>query len=100
MNGGSDWAFLGTGKLHGSDEAIALAWNGFNKDRIVGAIIQRRPQLHQCGVQAAVKFDKGALWPDFAAQILSGKNVSPGFEKKRENAKGLFLEFYGAALAR
>src|SRR5437763_9296135 len=75
------------------NETVATARHGFNKARVLGIVGKDSPQTLQNDVKAALEVDEGSVGPEPLSEFIAGNNFSRPFQKDRQDAEGLFLNF-------
>ena len=78
-------------RLHGADEAIAAARDGFDVTRSVGVVTQHATEFLDGGVEGVVEIDERVLGPDALAELFASDQYSRFFEKRRQYLKRLTL---------
>lgn len=79
------------GRLHGADETIAAAWDGFDVTRSVGVVTQHATEFLDGGVEGVVEIDERVLGPDALAKLFASNQYSRFFEKRRQYLERLTL---------
>src|SRR6266852_7042080 len=78
--------------VHGRDEAVSAAGQGFDEARARGGIAQRLANLVHCGIQTVIEIDEGISGPDPYAQIFSRHDLTVILQQGAEDLKRLLLK--------
>ncbi len=76
------------------NEAIPSSSKRLNQDGRLRRFAKRITQPFDSGIRTMIEVDEGVLWPELAAQFLSGNHFSRSFKQRRQNLQWLFLELY------
>jgi len=80
------------GNAYGTHEPVALARDGLNEIRVFGRILQNFAQTVDRLIQAQLKIDESAGWPETPDQLFTGNHVPRLFQQSCENLEGFFLK--------
>jgi hypothetical protein len=77
----------------GGDEAVTDLRDALDEDRASGGVAKSGAELADGGVETGIKLAIGVVRPEFLLKLLAGNDLTRMGEQKRENARGLVLEF-------
>src|SRR5438552_18150887 len=84
------WGLVGNFRWH--DEAVALAWDGLDVERLMGGIAESMAEFVDGGIYVGVVVDMRIGGPEPHAQFFAGDDFTRFFEKGQKNLITLPLE--------
>jgi len=78
----------------GNDKSITTSSERLDEHWRVRRFTERFAQPLDRGIETVIEIDKCVRWPEFAAQLLPGDQLSRPFEQRPQHLERLFLEFY------
>jgi hypothetical protein len=69
----------------GSDEAIAVARNGFNVTGRAGRISEGIAEFLDGFIQSVIEINKNIGWPEASPEFLTRHDLAGAFEEQRQN---------------
>jgi hypothetical protein len=82
----------------GSHKPIATARDRLDELRTLHTVAEGYAQFANSGVQADIEVDKCVGGPEYLLQLLAPHEISGTFQKRNENAPGLFLQADAVAI--
>ena len=95
---GSSGKFVERGFFNRSNEAVAVAGDGFDEPRIFRGVTESLAETHDGGIETVIEVNKGVARPETFAKVFAGDEIAGSFEKDRENLPRLVLEANAGAV--
>ena len=92
------WALVGNFRLH--QEAVALAGNSLDVQRLIGGIAERLAEFVDSGIYIGVVVHMRISGPEPYAQLFAGDDFTRFFEKCQKNLINLPLQLEPGPAAR